>query len=82
MASASKALNMVAYARSVALGVVSPDEPVRVGDWERWAVLGGGERAHANALDFLGIPREGFRARDPNRTVTLDQLVTPDDDLE
>ena len=75
MASASKALNMVAYARSVARGVVSPDEPVRVGDWERWAVLGGGEDAHANALDYLGISREGFRARDPNQTVTLDQLV-------
>lgn len=75
MASASKALNMVAYARAVARGVVSPDEPVRVGDWERWAVLGGGEQAHANALDYLGIARQGFRARDPNQTVTLDQLV-------
>lgn len=75
MASASKPLNTVAYARAVAAGVVSPGERVRVGDWERWAVRGGGEQAHANALDHLGVPREGFRARDPDRTVTLDQIV-------
>ncbi|WP_139316966.1 MULTISPECIES: serine hydrolase [unclassified Pseudonocardia] len=75
MASASEALNMVAYARAVARGVVSPDEPVRVGDWERWAVRGSGEDAHAKALDHMGIPRQGFRARDPDQTVTLDQVV-------
>lgn len=75
MASASKALNMVAYTRAVATGAVSPDEPVRVGDWERWAVVGGGEDAHARALDNLGIARDGTHARDPDRTVTLDQLV-------
>ncbi|MHA6619605.1 serine hydrolase [Pseudonocardia sp. DLS-67] len=75
MASASKALNMVAYARAVATGAVSPDEPVRVGDWERWAVVGGGEDAHTRALDNLGIARDGTHARDPDRTVTLDQLA-------
>lgn len=75
MASAGKTLTMVAYARAVARGVVSPDERVRVGDWERWAVLGGGEDAHASALDLLGIPRQGLRARDPNRTVRLDDIA-------
>ncbi|MBB4683683.1 serine hydrolase [Amycolatopsis jiangsuensis] len=75
MASASKALNLVAYARAVASGAVSPDERVRVGDWERWAVRGGGEDAHAHALDHLGVARNGARARDPEQTVSLDQLV-------
>lgn len=74
LASASKALVIVAYARAVALGAVSPTEPVRVGDWERWSVTGS-ETAHAQALDSLHIPREGTHARDPDRTVTLDQLA-------
>lgn len=74
MASASKALNLVGYARAVATGVVRPDDPVRVGDWERWSVLGQ-ESAHAAALDHLGIPRDGARARNPDRTVTLEQVA-------
>jgi predicted small lipoprotein YifL len=76
MASASKALNLAAYARAVALGVLRPDEPVRVGDWERWEVFNPGETAHARALDSLGIPRAGNRALDPGRTVTIEQLAT------
>ena len=75
MASASKALNLAAYARAVALGAVSPDEPVRLGDWERWEVASTSETSHAEALDYLGIPRTGNRAQDPNRTVTIDQLA-------
>ena len=76
MASASKALNLAAYARAVALGAVRPDEPVRLGDWERWEVFSPAKTAHAAALDYLGIPRTGNRAQDPNRTVTIDQLAT------
>ncbi|MCD2192037.1 class A beta-lactamase-related serine hydrolase [Actinomycetospora endophytica] len=76
MASASKALNLAAYARAVALGVVRPDEPVRLGDWERWEVYNPTETAHARALDHLGIPRAGNRATDPDRIVTIEQLAT------
>ncbi|ASR37219.1 hypothetical protein BAY61_21960 [Prauserella marina] len=76
MASAGKVLNLVAYAMAVAEGTVSPGDPVRVGDWERWAVLGGGEQAHADALDDLGVPRNGMRARDPGQVVTLGQVVS------
>jgi hypothetical protein len=74
MVSASKVLNLVAYAHAVRLGRVDPGEPVRVGDWERWSVLGS-EQAHAQALDALGIPRTGGRAADPNRMVTVDQIA-------
>ncbi|MBW0102807.1 serine hydrolase [Pseudonocardia sp. KRD291] len=75
MASASKSLNLAAYARAVALGAVRPDEPVRVGDWERWEVFNPSTSSHARALDHLGIPRTGNRARDPDRVVTLDQIA-------
>jgi hypothetical protein len=75
MASASKSLNLAAYARAVALGAVRPDEPVRVGDWERWEVAKPTETSHAKALDSLGIPRNGNLARDPDRTVTIDQVA-------
>lgn len=76
MASASKALNLAAYGRAVALGAVRPDEPVRVGDWERWEAFNPSETAHARALDALGIPRDGNRARDQRRPVTIDQVAT------
>jgi hypothetical protein len=76
MASAGKALNLAAYARAVALGQVRPDEPVRLGDWERWEVYNPSATAHARALDSLGIPRTGNRATDQDRTVTIDEVAT------
>ena len=75
LASAVKIVHTAAYGRAVAEGRLNPDEPVRVGDWENW-YLAADAGAHAMALDALGIPRHGLvGATDPNRTVTLQQLV-------
>lgn len=62
MASASKALNLAAYARAVALGAVRPDELVQLGDWEHWEVANPSETSHAKALDHLGIHSAARRA--------------------
>lgn len=75
IASAVKVVHVAAYGRAVAEGRLRPDEQVRVGDWENWYLAAAGG-AHAGALDALGIPRDGLRgALDPNRTVTLQQMV-------
>lgn len=76
VASAAKIVHVAAYGRAVAEGRLRPDEQVRVGDWENWYLASDGG-AHATALDLLGIPRNGLLgAADPNRTVTLQQMVT------
>lgn len=76
VASAAKIVHVAAYGRAVAEGRLRPDEQVRVGDWENWYLASDGG-AHATALDLLGIPRNGLQgAVDPNRTVTLQQMVT------
>ncbi|MHC1563453.1 serine hydrolase [Actinomycetospora sp. C-140] len=75
LASAAKVVHVAAYGRAVAEGRLNPDEPVRVGDWENW-YLAADAGAHAQALDVLGIPRRGVvGAVDPNRTVTVQQMV-------
>ncbi|MDD7941702.1 serine hydrolase [Actinomycetospora lutea] len=75
IASAAKVVHVAAYGRAVAEGRLRPDEQVRVGDWENW-YLAADAGAHVGALDALGIPRDGLQgALDPNRTVTLQQVV-------
>lgn len=75
LASAVKIVHAAAYGRAVAEGRLRPDEPVRVGDWERWYLPADGG-AHLASLDLLGIPRtELGLAADPERTVTLSSLV-------
>ncbi len=75
LASAVKVVHLGAYARGVERGLVRPDEKVRVGDWEQYYLgLDGG--AHQAALRALGIPfSNGVTADDPQRFVTLDELV-------
>jgi hypothetical protein len=76
LASTFKIVMLAAYAREVAAGRLDPDTPVSLGDWERFylPLFDGG--AHPAALADLGIATDeyGF-ARDPDRTVRLDQLV-------
>ncbi|PVZ09374.1 serine hydrolase [Actinomycetospora cinnamomea] len=75
LASAVKVVHVAAYGRAVAEGRVDPDEPVRVGDWERWYLPADGG-AHVASLDLLGIPRsERGVVADPERTVALSSLV-------
>ncbi|MEJ2886447.1 serine hydrolase [Actinomycetospora aeridis] len=75
VASAAKIVHVAAYGRAVAEGRLRPDEQVRIADWENWYLPSDGG-AHASALDLLGIPRNGVvGAVDPNRTVTLQQMV-------
>ncbi|ANY08275.1 hypothetical protein AFB00_20595 [Pseudonocardia sp. HH130630-07] len=73
-ASSIKVLNLVPYTREVALGRVRADEPVRLGDWERWSSAGS-EESHAAALDALGISRTGMRASDQGATVPIDRVA-------
>ncbi|WP_218952157.1 serine hydrolase [Amycolatopsis anabasis] len=75
LASAVKVVTLAAYGRAVAHGAVRPDEPVRVGEWERWFLPDTDGGAHARALDMLGIPHDRVRALDPRRVVPLDRLV-------
>ncbi len=75
LASAVKIVHVAAYGRAVAEGRLRPDEPVRVGDWERWYLPADGG-AHLASLDQLGIPRtELGLAAEPERTVALSSLV-------
>ncbi|PFG50212.1 beta-lactamase family protein [Amycolatopsis sulphurea] len=76
LASAVKVVTLAAYGRAVAQGRVRPDEPFRVGDWERWFLPDTDGGAHVRALDLAGIAHDRVRALDPQRVVPLDQLVT------
>jgi hypothetical protein len=69
LASAAKTLHLAAYARAVALGEASPEETVRVGDWEKWYLPGTDGGAHPAALERLGVSG-------PDDVVALDQLVS------
>ncbi|WP_146175114.1 serine hydrolase [Umezawaea tangerina] len=75
LASAVKVVHAAGYALAVERGHVRPDERVRVGDWEEYYLpLDGG--AHQKALEDLGIPfANGRTADDPDRLVSLDDLV-------
>lgn len=67
VASASKVLHLVAYARAVAAGRLDPAGPVPVREWERWYLPYTDGGAHPAALELLGATASG--------TVTWDQLV-------
>jgi hypothetical protein len=75
LASTIKVVHAAAYSTAVERGGVSPDEPVRVGDWEAYyAALDGG--AHQSALALLGIPfTNGVTADDPEHRIRLADLV-------
>lgn len=74
LASSVKIVHAAAYGRAVAEGRARPDEPIRLGDWERWYFPTDGG-AHPRALQRLGIPSAGGVTTDPNRTVPLEVLV-------
>ncbi|WP_447006314.1 serine hydrolase [Saccharothrix isguenensis] len=76
LASAVKVVHLAAYAKAVEVGLVRPDDKVRVREWEQYYLgLDGG--AHQASLRHLGIPfSNGVTADDPNRYVTLDDLAT------
>jgi len=60
----------------VETGRLSPDARVKIGLWERAYIPLSDGGAHPAALEELGIPRDEFGfARNPGRTVTLDQIV-------
>lgn len=75
LASASKVLHLAAYATAVSEGRVRPDDLVRIADWEAWYLPDTDGGAHPKALDHLGVPHENGRAKDPDRTVRLDDLA-------
>lgn len=76
LASTVKILVLAAYAREVAAGRLDPQEPIALGDWDRFyfPVVDGG--IHAAALADLGFATDelGF-AVDPAATVPLDRMV-------
>ncbi len=75
LASAVKVVHLAGYGLAVQRGDVRPDEPVRVGDWERY-YLGLDGDAHPQALKTLDIKStNGFTADNPNATVTLHDLA-------
>jgi beta-lactamase class A len=76
LASAVKVVHLAAYATAVRDGVVSAEQPVHVGDWERWYLPGTDGGAHVGALQRLGVPHDGVRAVDPRATVPLDAVVS------
>jgi hypothetical protein len=75
LASAVKVVHLAAYAKAVESGLVRPDDKVRVREWEQYYLgLYGG--AHQASLRHLDLPfSNGVTADDPNRFVTLDDLV-------
>jgi D-alanyl-D-alanine carboxypeptidase len=76
LASAAKVVHLAAYGRAVAQRLVRADDLVRVGDWERWHLPGSDGGAHPRALNRAGVANDGIRAVDPQRTVTLDTIVS------
>jgi len=75
LASAGKVLHLGAYAIGVAEGRLRPDDPVRLADWEAWHLPGTDGGAHQKSLEHLGVPHDNGRAREPDRTIRLDDLV-------
>ncbi|MGM1059278.1 serine hydrolase [Saccharothrix sp. Mg75] len=75
LASAVKVVHLAGYSAALRTGRARADEPVRVGDWERYYLgLDGG--AHPASLRALGIrSTNGLTADDPNHLVTLDDLA-------
>ncbi len=76
LASTIKIVLLAAFERSVAAGRIDRGATVRVGDWDLLYLPGTDGGAHARSLVELGIPTDdlGF-ARDPERSVTLDQIA-------
>lgn len=56
-------------------GRIHADDPVHVGEWERWYLPGSDAGNHPQALARAGIANDGLRALDPQRTVSLDTIV-------
>ncbi|WP_037369762.1 serine hydrolase [Amycolatopsis orientalis] len=80
IASAIKAVHLLAYTTAVAQGRLDPAEQVRVGDWDaRHPYVGDGPvgaGSHLNALTYLGIPcDEHGVAKDPERRVPLRNIA-------
>lgn len=75
LASTAKVVHLAAYGRAVAEGRARADDQVRIGEWERWYLPGSDGGAHPKALDRAGVPNDGVRALDPQRTVPLDTVV-------
>ncbi|MFB9902408.1 serine hydrolase [Allokutzneria oryzae] len=75
--SAIKVVHLAAYATAVAEGRLDPKRGVRIADWEAYYLPNMDGGAHPGALKHLGIPLDpsGFYAADPQREVTLDDMV-------
>ena len=76
LASTIKIVLLAGYARDVVAGRLDPDQPVTLGDWERFYLPATDGGAHPAALAELGIAVDeyGF-AQDPTVAVPLRQLV-------
>ncbi|WP_116206293.1 serine hydrolase [Amycolatopsis circi] len=80
LASAIKAVHLLAYTTAVAEGRLDPAEPVRVGDWDAWHPYLGdgpiGSGAHWQALTRLGIPCDEYgMAKNPEQRVPLRNIA-------
>ncbi len=76
LAAISRVPVLLAYAKAVGAGEVSPETSVAVQDWERHYLPGNDGGSHGKALKAFGLKttQNGFAA-DPNAKVTLDQLA-------
>ena len=76
-ASASKIVQLAAYAQAVDTGALDPQQSITVGEWEQWYLPGLDGGAHPAALTELGIALDptGRFAADPAATVTIDNLA-------
>jgi hypothetical protein len=76
LASTIKIIVLAAYAREVEAGRLDPSARIKIGQWESAYIPLTDGGAHPEALQELGIPFDEFGfAKNPGRTVTLDQIV-------
>jgi len=71
MASAYKAIHAATFAGSG----INPQRQIKIRDWEAHYLPGLDGGAHLYSLAMLGIPAEGWYAKDPDQLVPLDWVV-------
>ncbi|RSM73763.1 hypothetical protein DL991_31265 [Amycolatopsis sp. WAC 01375] len=76
LASSIKVVHLSAYAVAVTEGRLDPKEQIRMGDWDAHHPFVADGRAHFQALNWLGVPRDDFGiAKDPEQRVPLARLA-------